>query len=173
MVQLYRHFDATGRLLYVGISFSAIARAMQHRSDAEWWLQIARIEIVNYSSRAAALKAERAAIQEERPSYNKAHNDPSSWRHHTVEKVAAHLTDDRVRALRPSQVRVEVPAAPGLGLYLVVQPSGRKTWAYRFRKDGRPCKLTIGRWPKVTAHDAKIAVLSLKMQQEAPHAVGY
>ena len=33
---LYRHFDAAGNLLYVGISFSAINRFSQHKYGSEW-----------------------------------------------------------------------------------------------------------------------------------------
>src|SRR6266853_3251833 len=32
----------------------------------------------------------------------------------------------------------------GHGLYLVIQPSGAKSWAYRYRVDGKSCKLTLG-----------------------------
>jgi integrase len=40
--------------------------------------------------------------------------------------------------------RVEVP--DGNGLYLVLQPSGGKSWAFRYRRpgDGKPAKLTLG-----------------------------
>jgi integrase len=43
--------------------------------------------------------------------------------------------------------RVEIPDAILPGLYLVVQPSGVKTWAVRYRHRGRSRKLTIGRYP--------------------------
>src|SRR5688500_9849716 len=42
-------------------------------------------------------------------------------------------------------VRVEYPDAGCAGLYLVVQPSGAKSWAFRYRLNGKPKKLTIGR----------------------------
>src|ERR1700682_3822211 len=32
----------------------------------------------------------------------------------------------------------------GHGLYLVIQPSGAKSWAYRYRVDGKSRKLTLG-----------------------------
>src|SRR5437868_3657135 len=32
----------------------------------------------------------------------------------------------------------------GNGLYLVIQPSGSKSWAYRYRTDGKSQKLTLG-----------------------------
>ena len=68
---LYRHFDAAGQLLYVGISLSAVGRLAQHKLTAHWFAQLARIEVEWLSSRNEALKAERAAIAAENPAHNK------------------------------------------------------------------------------------------------------
>lgn len=46
-----------------------------------------------------------------------------------------------------SSSRREIPDARMPGLYLVVQPSGAKSWAVRYRYGGRPKKLTIGAYP--------------------------
>lgn len=70
---LYRHFDAEGRLLYVGVSLSALGRLAEHRQNADWFWQIARVEITAYASRRTVLKAERIAIQREKPLHNIAH----------------------------------------------------------------------------------------------------
>lgn len=43
--------------------------------------------------------------------------------------------------------RREVPDAGKPGLYLVVQPSGRKSWAVRYRLRGRTGKLTLSGFP--------------------------
>jgi integrase len=51
------------------------------------------------------------------------------------------LTEISVRNLRPKATRYEKPDKGGL--YLVVQPSGRKSYAVRFRVDGRSKKLTL------------------------------
>lgn len=67
---LYRYYDAEGRLLYVGISFSAIARAAQHRSGKGWWPQVANMTVEHLPTRQDALEAERVAILTERPIYN-------------------------------------------------------------------------------------------------------
>jgi len=40
--------------------------------------------------------------------------------------------------------RREIPDGALPGLYLVVQPSGAKSWALRYRFDGKPRKLTLG-----------------------------
>lgn len=39
--------------------------------------------------------------------------------------------------------RVEVPAGSPRGLYLVIHPTGKKSWAFRYRWGGRPTKLTF------------------------------
>ncbi len=71
---LYRHFDAQGRLLYVGISLSAVKRLSQHGKESRWANQIANVTIETLPSREDALEAERQAIIAERPLYNKTYN---------------------------------------------------------------------------------------------------
>jgi len=71
---LYRFYDAGGRLLYVGISLSAVKRAAEHRGDKDWWPEVSRMEVKRHPTRAAALDAERAAIATEGPAYNVTHN---------------------------------------------------------------------------------------------------
>lgn len=68
--QLYRHFDSSGVLLYVGQSISATKRFKSHKKTASWFLDIARVEIENFEDRQAALDAEREAIKSERPLFN-------------------------------------------------------------------------------------------------------
>jgi integrase len=53
------------------------------------------------------------------------------------------LTAISVQAIRPQDHRVEIPDKGARGLYLVVQPSGRKSFAVRYRFDGKPKKLTL------------------------------
>jgi hypothetical protein len=40
-------------------------------------------------------------------------------------------------------------------LYLVIQPSGAKSWAYRYRLNGKTRKYTIGAFPKVDLVNAR------------------
>ena len=55
------------------------------------------------------------------------------------------LTDAAVRKYAARAKRREIPDSKAKGLYLVVQPSGAKSFAMRFRRpDGRPAKLTLG-----------------------------
>ncbi len=67
---LYRHFDAAGALLYVGISLDTIRRTQQHQQGARWYDQIARIEISWHGTREDALYFEAEAILDEVPTFN-------------------------------------------------------------------------------------------------------
>lgn len=67
---LYRIFDASDELLYVGISDQLGTRLSDHARESEWWPDAARIEVVWWSSRRQAEAAETAAIHAEVPAYN-------------------------------------------------------------------------------------------------------
>jgi integrase len=55
----------------------------------------------------------------------------------------AKLTDVAIRKLKADPDK-RVERHVGDGLYLVIQPSGAKSWAYRYRVDGKSRKLTLG-----------------------------
>lgn len=61
--------------------------------------------------------------------------------------MAKALTTKSIVAAKPVDSRREIPDPALSGLYLVVQPSGVKSWALRYRYSGKPKKLTLGRWP--------------------------
>jgi hypothetical protein len=67
--QLYRHFNADGDLLYVGVSLSALARQVSHRRS-HWAHEIVRIEIEYCADRKEAERLEALAILAEKPRYN-------------------------------------------------------------------------------------------------------
>jgi integrase len=68
------------------------------------------------------------------------------------------LTPKAVEAAKPDPEKRIEKADPALsGLYLVIQPSGAKSWALRYRFDGKPAKLTLGRWPIMGVADARLA----------------
>jgi integrase len=54
------------------------------------------------------------------------------------------LTDVAIRNLRPGPSRREIPDGGARGLYVVLQPSGRRSFAARYRLHGKPQKLTLG-----------------------------
>ena len=72
--------------------------------------------------------------------------------------MAKALTAKAVEAAKPdADKRREIADAGLSGLYLVVQPSGAKAWALRYRFAGKPAKLTLGRWPIMGLSDARAA----------------
>jgi hypothetical protein len=75
--QLYRHYDAQGVLLYVGISLDTLHRLGEHRKRAPWYRSIARVTIQQCASWRAAQIAEREAIVAERPRHNIVHTLPT------------------------------------------------------------------------------------------------
>lgn len=60
------------------------------------------------------------------------------------------LSAKEVEHLAATEARQEVPVGTPAGLYLVVQSSGAKSWAMRYRWHGKPRKLTLGAYPDVT-----------------------
>jgi len=64
------------------------------------------------------------------------------------------LTAKTIENLKPGPQRREISDG-GSGLWLVLQPSGVKSWAVRYRYAGRPTKLTLGGWPALTLAAAR------------------
>ena len=69
---------------------------------------------------------------------------PSTLTQRTVVQAKPHSTSRR-----------EIPDGALPGFYLVVQPSGAKSWAVRYRVGGRPRKLTLGPFPRLSLGDAR------------------
>lgn len=71
---LYRFYDRDGLLLYIGIAGNPARRFKQHNDDKLWWSTVATSTMEHYPTRAAALKAEKLAIEAEVPLHNWVHN---------------------------------------------------------------------------------------------------
>ena len=67
----------------------------------------------------------------------------------------ARLTTRAVETIKPGQKRREIPDRHMPGLYLVVQPSGAKGWAVRYRYAGTPRKHTLGAYPAIDLKTAR------------------
>ncbi|WP_422001177.1 tyrosine-type recombinase/integrase [Roseovarius mucosus] len=67
------------------------------------------------------------------------------------------ITPKSIEAIKPGTSRREIPDPSLAGLYLVVQPTGAKSWALRYRYAGKPKKLTLGKWPLLGLADARVA----------------
>ena len=67
---VYRCYDATGALLYVGCTNNPVARLAQHRKSSWWFERTATTRLLVFPNRLYALDRERQAIAEEMPLCN-------------------------------------------------------------------------------------------------------
>ena len=68
---VYRHYDADGVLLYVGMSLNPTSRNMAHKAGSYWFCDISKITIEWFQDKIEAMDAEAWAIYREKPIYNK------------------------------------------------------------------------------------------------------
>lgn len=78
---LYRFYDATGQLLYVGITADPGARWPSHAREKTWWHEVRGITVETYPDRGTVLAAETRAIAVEHPRYNLQRPSLPSQRH--------------------------------------------------------------------------------------------
>lgn len=71
---LYRFYDATGVLLYVGITADPGARWRKHAHEKPWWQEVVKVTLEQLPDRGSVVRAEEAAIKTEHPRYNVVHN---------------------------------------------------------------------------------------------------
>lgn len=70
--------------------------------------------------------------------------------------MAKVLTAKSVETMKPDpNRRLEIPDAALPGLYLVLQPGGARSWAFRYRCGGKSRKLTIGSFPAISLAAAR------------------
>lgn len=105
---LYRHFDASGQLLYVGISFSPFNRARQHNRASDWFASVVRIDIEWLDTRSAAEQAEYQAIKREHPLHNRASKAKAAAPHVPVIVLGErrYILVDEPKPLPPTPKRV-------------------------------------------------------------------
>lgn len=84
---LYRRFDAGGRLLYVGVTNWPYDRAVTHGAKSLWLPFAASGTTSWYATRMEAEQAEKAAIRDELPLFNRYHSAPGAR-----ERLIAYLT---------------------------------------------------------------------------------
>jgi integrase len=73
--------------------------------------------------------------------------------------MAKKLTALKIEQLKPRATRTEYPDGGCAGLYCVIQPSGKRSWAVRYRRkaDGKPRKITLDGSLSLAAARAKAA----------------
>lgn len=69
--------------------------------------------------------------------------------------MARTLTARTIETIKPGKARQEIADRYLPGLYLVLQTSGAKSWAVRYRSGGRPRKHTIGSYPALDLKAAR------------------
>jgi integrase len=87
----------------------------------------------------------------------------------------ARLTTKSVEAARALEARHEIPDEYLRGLYLIVQPTGSKSWAVRYRLGDRSRKHTIGSYPAFDlkhARDAAAKILRSVAEGHGPRPRG-
>ena len=65
------------------------------------------------------------------------------------------LTDLSIKKQPLPEKRRELPDGKITGLYLILQPSGARSWALRYRAAGKPAKLTLGPYPAIDLATAR------------------
>lgn len=84
---LYRWYNKDGVLLYVGISFSAIARAAQHKRNSQWFGDASYMTIEKCKNRQSALDKEAETIKREKPIWNVVGNKDYKSHIDAIEKM--------------------------------------------------------------------------------------
>ncbi len=72
---IYRYFDDMGILLYVGQSTNVLERVSGHRNSSSWFDDATMMTIERCKNRKDMDKREIEAISNERPLYNRSHNE--------------------------------------------------------------------------------------------------
>ena len=72
----------------------------------------------------------------------------------------ARLTDALALAARPREREYAIHDSALQGFMLRVQPNGARSWVFRFRRDGKPRRVTLGKPGAVKAEDARAAALA-------------
>ncbi len=77
---VYRCYDASGWLLYIGLTNSLTQRKWHHRQNSFWWPQLFWMTTEEHPDRESGTYAERMAILNEDPLYNVVrHLPPIPW----------------------------------------------------------------------------------------------
>jgi integrase len=72
------------------------------------------------------------------------------------------LTQVAIDNFKPGPARREVPDGKESGLYFIIQPSGARVWALRYRFEGQTRKLTLGPYPEIPLAKARAAAARAK-----------
>lgn len=68
------------------------------------------------------------------------------------------LSDTKLRSINGKAYNGPAELTDGDGLSVRITPSGTITFQHRYRWNGKPVRLTVGRYPSTSLKDARIAV---------------
>lgn len=95
---LYRWYDVDGVLLYVGITVDRERRERDHARGSMWSEFAVTSKVETLPSRVEAERAERSAVHNERPIFNRKHNDTPEARAALVDYLLAKGRKDLLAA---------------------------------------------------------------------------
>ena len=78
----------------------------------------------------------------------------------------ARLIDALALAARPREREYAIHDAALQGFMLRVQPNGARSWVFRFRRDGKPRRVTLGKPGTVKADQARAAALAFLAREK-------
>lgn len=128
---LYRHFNADGALLYVGMSAAPAQRMTHHASNSAWGREIATVELQWFDSKREALEAERQAIETEAPEYNCQHG--LRKRGATPRKFSGHDNSELIATIETHLAQTGEPATT-----FSYRAVGDKSFLARLKKGVEP-----------------------------------
>jgi predicted GIY-YIG superfamily endonuclease len=67
---LYKHLNASGEVLYVGIASEVWKRSVQHEGKSSWFKDVRTIEVEHFPNREAAIEAEETTVMALKPRFN-------------------------------------------------------------------------------------------------------
>ena len=72
------------------------------------------------------------------------------------------FTDRQIASLKPKSSRYEIPEPGRTGLAIRVTPRGVKTWAFRYRHNGKQKRMVLGSYPMMGLAKANVALADAK-----------
>jgi predicted GIY-YIG superfamily endonuclease len=110
---VYRLYNASDELLYIGMSGRLMARIETHTQTQPWRDQIAYVKADGFPNRKAASRAEREAIRIENPKYNVLHKTPEALMLDKLQQFWETLDDrEKSEALAASKTIKDEIAGP-------------------------------------------------------------
>lgn len=166
---VYRYYDRSDILIYVGITSGGILRQRQHNYSKEWWPLVVRQEVDHYPTRDEAHAHEIDLIRVFKPPFNKQHNTE-----HEVMRAAYTAFKDS-ELLTPSKDIGGIVQArrKGIDLFCSYEPATYRI-KFRTRLEDAPLARYLRHKPTVhvtNAHGYMVGHV-ISLQPQGPSASG-